>query len=137
VVNSPDWVRSCEDCQRFAFSSDGQIAMCDVRGSDGQIKKVPQERPPGWKPPCAVCPKWDGIDEDPRPLDGDEDLFGLAWPHELWDQFHEGRLFGWTKDVSGFCRRMLVEMNRAYEKIQQQRLTNSMSSAFRRISRWG
>lgn len=49
----PQWSRSCEDCRRF---------MYDTNGKQHEKFGKPVRRPPGMPLPCGECPKTEGAE---------------------------------------------------------------------------
>lgn len=103
-ADHPAWVRACGDCERLIFDGDG--------------RPTDTPRPPGCPPPCAVCPKLDGL-ADRRPLAAADDFDGLLAEVRGW--VAEGRAAGFPPAADPFLRAAAAVVDTADEAARRRR----------------
>lgn len=97
----PEWARTCDDCRRYVFGANGAVSTTEQRRPDGRVVELPVLVPPGFRPPCGVCPKLEGV-EVKAPLDPADDFGGLFAELRQW--WREGRAVGFPPGLGPLPR---------------------------------
>lgn len=131
LTDSPEWARSCAECQKYVIGPTGAISTRRAKDDTGRVVELPMLRAEaGVAPPCGTCPKTDGRAKEPLPPDDDF----AAWFWDVRDWFAECRAVGQFENPDPLMRAVAAELDRA-DRRQQARPAERAASLLSRLLR--